>query len=405
MEGIDLLNYSSLINILTLRFDSTIKPNLPVKLPVDIQINNVPPQIDFLEKIICDEIRNKVNNSGSDEVSIALSGGVDSTLMLCLLRKVFPKIKINAISIKFADSFDETINAAKIAETFDAQHHIVEIKNYFEELPKAISIINKPFWDLHWYYVVKKSQKLGKILISGDGGDEIFGGYTFRYKNYLKQSTINTDLTNKISNYLSCHERDHVPDQEKIFGKKIQFSWQYIHNQLKPYFENELSLIDQVFLADFNGKLLYNFNPINNNISNYFGIEMFTPLLSKKIISLGLNLNSKFKYDEISNIGKLPLRKILENNNADHLVSDLKLGFNVNTVNLWKSFGYDLCIKYLENANIIKEEIISKDWITKYLKNSLDDVRYINKFYGLLSTEIWYKLFITKDMTPDVKLR
>ena len=65
------------------------------------------------------------------------------------------------------------------------EHHIVHLKNYLSELPKAISIIKLPFWDLHWYYVVKKAKTLSKTLISGDGGDELFTGYTFRYKKFL----------------------------------------------------------------------------------------------------------------------------------------------------------------------------------------------------------------------------
>ena len=48
-----------------------------------------------------------------------------------------PDIDIQAISIKFADSIDETIDASKIAQTFDAEHHIVYVENYLSELPKV----------------------------------------------------------------------------------------------------------------------------------------------------------------------------------------------------------------------------------------------------------------------------
>ena len=115
--------------------------------------------------------------------------------------------------------------------------------NYLRELPKAISIIKLPFWDLHWYHVVKKSQSLAKYLASGDGGDELFAGYTFRYKKFLSLIETNSTSLEKIKAYLSCHERDHVPDQEIVFGKKAKFSWECIYKTLVPYFDNALSPI------------------------------------------------------------------------------------------------------------------------------------------------------------------
>ena len=113
---------------------------------------------EIIEKLICNSIEKKLEKFSGKKISIALSGGVDSTLVLSLIRKVNPDIDIQAISIKFADSIDETIDAAKIADTFNAEHHVVNLENYLSELPRAISMIKMPFWDLHWYYVVKKSQ-------------------------------------------------------------------------------------------------------------------------------------------------------------------------------------------------------------------------------------------------------
>ena len=148
---------------------------------------------------------------------------VDSTLILSLIRKLFPDIEIDAISIKFANSVDETPNASKIAETFEANHHIVSLENYLSELPKAISFIKLPFWDLHWYYVAKKATTISKILASGDGGDEIFSGYTFRYEKFLSLTNETSTPIEKIKAYLSCHERDRVEDQDFIFAKKSNF--------------------------------------------------------------------------------------------------------------------------------------------------------------------------------------
>ena len=391
----------SIVNILTLRYDPSIKPNLPIKTWKDFQSANKPPSVEFIEKSICHSIEQKLTKFDGEKISIALSGGIDSTLVLALIRKVKPDIDIEAVSIKFADSVDETTTASKIAETFDANHNIVHLENYLSELPKAISIIQLPFWDLHWYHVVKKSQTLSKILISGDGGDELFGGYTFRYAKFLSLTSDNSTPLEKVKAYLQCHERDRVPDQEHIFDKKSNFSWDLIYQILLPYFDNKLSQLEQVYLADYNGKLLYNFNPINTRIINNFNMEMLAPILNDELISFSTHISSLFKYDENNNIGKLPLRTILEKNGYDSLITKQKLGFNVNTLNLWKSHGHKLCKEFLLDSRIVREGWIKNDWIQKYIDNPELDVRYVNKFLGILAFEIWYRLFITKEMSSN----
>ena len=397
-------NPSSIVNILTLRYDPNLKPNLPIKTWTDFESNTEPVSTQLIENSISNYIKQKLANFDGEKISIVLSGGVDSTLVLSLVRKAKPDIDIKAVSIKFANSVDETTDAAKIAETFNAEHHIVNLENYLSELPKAISIIKMPFWDLHWYYVVKKSQTLSTVLVSGDGGDELFGGYTFRYQKFLSLTNDTSTPLEKVIAYLECHERDRVPDQEKIFDQKSNFSWKLIHKLLLPYFDNTLSRLEQVFLADYNGKLLYNFNPINTSVIKNFGMQLLTPILNDQLISNAPHIEKSKKYDQLNNIGKLPLRAILRQNGHDSLVGNQKLGFNVNTLNLWKSHGYSLCKNFLIDSRVVNDGWISNDWITKHIDNPELDVRYVNKFLGILAFEIWYRLFVTKEMNSNTTL-
>ena len=403
-QGLSKIKPESITNILTLRYDPSIKPNLPKKAWSDLKPSIQKPSIEFIEKSIKGTIRKQLDNSSVKKICIALSGGIDSALILTLIKKTLPDIQVDAISVKFANSVDETESASKIAAELEVDHHIIYIENYLRELPKAISIIKLPFWDLHWYHVVKKSQSLSKHLASGDGGDELFGGYTFRYKKFLSLTNTNSTPLEKVKAYLSCHERDRVPDQEKLFGQKSKFSWESIYKRLITYFDNPLSTIEQVFLADYNGKLLYNFNPINTKILNYFDAESISPLLSEDMISYALGIPFQYKYDKTKDIGKLSLRKLLSKYHIDKLVPNEKLGFNVNTLNLWKSFGQSICQEYLIDSEITKDGWINKDWISKYIHKTDLDVRYVNKFFGLLAFEVWYRLFVTKDMSANTTL-
>ena len=88
------VNPSSIVDILTLRYDTSIKPNLPKKSWKDFVPIDKPPSIPSIETSICDEIESNIESHNSKDVSIALSGGVDSTLVLSLLRKTNPDLKI-----------------------------------------------------------------------------------------------------------------------------------------------------------------------------------------------------------------------------------------------------------------------------------------------------------------------
>jgi asparagine synthase (glutamine-hydrolysing) len=395
-------NIPSLIrNILTLRYDPSQKTILPILHSQDF-LSSTKLDLGFIENSLKNSIQTKLTSSKN--LTISLSGGIDSTLILGLIRKTLPDLKINAISIKFAHSIDETQTAKKIADFFETDHEIISIENYLLELPTAISIVGLPFWDIHWYYIAKNAKDKSNFLASGDGGDELFGGYTFRYSKFLSLINPNSTPLEKIRAYLSCHERDWVSDQEKIFNQKTEFSWNSIHSVFQPFFNNSLSPLNQVFLADYNGKLLYNFSIIGNKINKYFNLKSLTPILEPKIISYASHLPSDVKYNPHRNMGKLPLRKLLSKYECDSLVSKEKLGFSVNTINLWNSIGKELCNSYLENARIVEDGWINKEWISSHISKSDLDVKYVNKFLGLLSLEIWYRLFITKEMNSKTKL-
>ena len=146
-QGISKVEPYSITNILTLRYDPSVTPIFPKKTWQDISPQSFQ-TVDFFEKLIEKNINHTIETHQTKKISIALSGGVDSTLVLAMIRKMFPDIEIDALSIKFADSVDETKKASQIADKFEANHHILHVENYLRNLPEAISIIKLPFWDL-----------------------------------------------------------------------------------------------------------------------------------------------------------------------------------------------------------------------------------------------------------------
>ncbi|MGH9925465.1 MAG: asparagine synthase C-terminal domain-containing protein, partial [Nitrososphaeraceae archaeon] len=285
----------------------------------------------ILETKIRSVIRREVDKFTQHKVCIALSAGVDSNLILCLLREEYPEIELECINVSF-DEKNEAFEAKDFAEQKSAGFQQVYVENPLRDLPEMINIIKEPRWNVYQYYFIKKAKSISNLLFTGDGGDEIFAGYTFRYKKFLQSCEQNTNSLERVKVYLSCHERDWVPDQHEMFTNKLKFDWSSIYSLLTSYFNNDLNPLDQVLLADYNGKLMHDFAPTNDKYFRFFKLQGVSPLLDNDVVEVGFDMPSEMKYNMEYNVGKLPLREILRIYAQD---SDRKMNVKV-------GYGMDL---------------------------------------------------------------
>ena len=305
--------------------------------------------------------------------------------------------------------YDESNFAKVAAESFQAELLTIGLspQQFIEDIPTLIWAMDEPAAGpgiFPQYRVSKMAAGHVKVVLGGQGGDELFGGYTFRYKKFLQLTNNNSTTEEKIISYLNCHERDWVPDQELIFSDECKFSWNEIHEKIRPYFSNSLSNFTQVLLADYNGKLLHNMQPLYSLIHKHFGVTNITPIQNNETIRLSCQLTDSLKYDFSTNTGKIPLVDLIEKYGLTNLISQEKQGFSVNTVNMWSSYGQKIFLHYFDKSRLTEDKILNSDWIQKYSNKSNLDVRYVNKLLGILALEIWYRLFIIKDLHADEKL-
>ena len=133
-------------------------------------------------------------------------------------------------------------------------------------------------------------------------------------------------------------------------------------------------------------------------------MELLTPLLNNELLNTAPHIKKSYKYDPNNDVGKLPLRTILKQNGHDLLVGKQKLGFNVNPISLWNNHGHSICKEFLDESRVVSDGWINGDWIQKYIDSSSLDVKYVNKFFGILAFEIWYRLFVTKEIDSNTTL-
>jgi asparagine synthase (glutamine-hydrolysing) len=405
----------NLANLLTLRYDpesgnsGALRNIMSEEILYSRRTTPYSPTSEEIETAIRNEIRSKINSIGAERVTLAISAGIDSNLILCLVRKEFPDIKLDCLTVRFDNENEdssEVLIAKKIAEYHDASFHEIYIENPLKDLPLFISIVKEPRWNVYQYYFIEKASTISNVLFTGDGGDELFGGYTFRYRRFIENLPSTNSWIERARLYLTCHERDWVPDQESMFGPSVKFDWASIYRILRIHFDNDLEPLEQVLLADYHGKLMYDFVPTNQKYFTHFGINGVAPLLSNKVIMLSERIPINLKYDYGTNVGKIQLRQILRRNASfkiSHLIEDKKMGFSIDLPTFWTSFGKEMVTMNLEKARIFDDKIINKDWYCKSMRRIEADrfnVRDISKMLQLLSLEIWYKLFVTSEITP-----
>jgi asparagine synthase (glutamine-hydrolysing) len=404
-------DYDSIINLLTLRYDPDKKS---VRGPLSAK-DFTPKDIPNVESTILDIVKNdllyKQQNFNFNSITISLSGGVDSGFTLAMLRSVLPDVKIHCVSVGFGDVDDEVTTAEEIARAYNCNFESIFIENILTDLPKLIDIVKEPRWNLYQYYTLEYGKRNSDVFYTGDGGDEIFAGYVFRYNKFLSNFNSSFGWKEKSELYLSCHERDWVPNQSDLFGEKLNFSWEKIYPIFKNYFENDLSPLDQVFLADFNGKLLYDWLPANKAFGDVLGLNIESLFLNQNMIEFATHIPWYEKYDDKTITGKLPIRSILLKHKGFDQLKPIKKGFSLDLLSLWNRNAQDIVNAYVnEESEIVKEGLVRKDWINSIkmkLKDSkidFDSSRYISKMFSILALEVWYRLFFSKSITNTHKL-
>jgi asparagine synthase (glutamine-hydrolysing) len=136
---------------------------------------------------LADELRERLRDSVAAHlladvpVGVLLSGGVDSSV-LAALASSHSSARVSTFSIGFRErSFNELDLARQVAERYGTDHHeLVVTPKMAELLPKLIAAFDEPFADssaVPTYLVSELAARHVKVVLSGEGGDELFGGY------------------------------------------------------------------------------------------------------------------------------------------------------------------------------------------------------------------------------------
>ena len=147
--------------------------------------------IDEAGEVLCGLIKRTVREHMISDVPVGflLSGGLDSTVVLsCAATEAKGKISTFTVGFENAEFEDERVYARLAAKCFGSDHHEITIapKEFWDFLPTLVWHMEEPVCDppaVSLHYVSKIAREHVKVLLSGEGGDEAFGGY-YDYRNF-----------------------------------------------------------------------------------------------------------------------------------------------------------------------------------------------------------------------------
>ena len=180
---------------------------------IDLQAEETETDYSKASKKLTDLVYNSVNLRliADVPVGVFLSGGVDSSIIAAIMADLNSDKKIETFSVGFNDkNFDESFQAKSVAKHINANHHsfILNPLDLIEEIDKIILNFDEPFADssaLPAYFIAKMTRQHVKVALTGDGGDEAFGGYNRYLVNYFADKyneLIPTGIHQKIINPL-----------------------------------------------------------------------------------------------------------------------------------------------------------------------------------------------------------
>jgi asparagine synthase (glutamine-hydrolysing) len=120
-------------------------------------------------------------------LGVFLSGGVDSSLISALAAKVMSKEPLRTFTVSFQGmgNYDESVWARQVANHIDSDHHEIELPfDFVKTLPRLVHLFDEPFAIssvLALYFMAREVSQHVKVVLTGDGGDEVFGGYPWRH--------------------------------------------------------------------------------------------------------------------------------------------------------------------------------------------------------------------------------
>lgn len=298
-------------------------------------------------------------------VGILLSGGLDSSLLVGLLADHVDEL--NTFSIGFeavaGEQADEFEYSDLVAKHFNTRHHKFAVANseVLRHLPAAIAEMSEPMpsYDVTAFYLLgQKVSEEVKVVLAGQGADEVFGGY-FWYPRM--DATSGTPLERFSQHYF---DRDHAEYLEMMSDTyatpDVTSAW--AEEQLRQSGADEF--LDQVLRMDVTTLMVD--DPVKrvDNMTMAWGLEARVPFLDHELVELAAKMPPALKLKEG---GKFPLKALARGIVPDAVIDRPKGYFPVPALKYVRGEFLDTMRDILNSEACIQRGVFRREYVAKLL--------------------------------------
>jgi len=392
------------------------------------------PKLDLSEEEVIDHTHSLLKKSFSYRmvsdvpVGVFLSGGYDSSIVTAILQSQ-SRDKLKTFTIGFHEKgFDEAPYAKEVANYLGTNHtqYYCTSKEASDIIPTLVDIYDEPFADSSAIPTILVSQLAKKdvsVVLSADGGDEIFVGYNKydmllkfynKYKKYpyLLRHFLSKGMNSSASLFSYKIQRKVFKRTALIGNRDVReffenMSKHYNSRELKKLFINDIEIrdnfgedvskirddLDKVLAIDYSTYMRDDVLTKVDRATMSVSLEGREPLLDNSIIEFMAQVDSKIKYK--NGIKKYILKEITHQYLPKELMDRPKKGFGIPIFEWFKNDLKEYIDYYLAPERLKEEGIFNADVVSHrvklYFDGKLED---INEIWYILVFEMWYERWI-----------
>lgn len=353
--------------------------HLEAKRPIEIHGKPAPQTdqawIDLIHQDLKDAVHKRLT-AADVPVGVLLSGGLDSSLLVAMLHEAGVK-DIKTFSIGFEDAPEEKGNEFEFSDLVveryktDHQQYLISNSDVLPRLHEAVAAMSEPMVGqdaVAFYLLSEKVSEKVKVVMSGQGADEVFGGYSWYPTMY--QAGLNIDLNNPRDavNAFAPHyfDRSH---QEWLEVVNPEY---HVEDVTSVLIGDQLTdpgadtFLDQVLRLDVTTLIVD--DPVKrvDNMTMAWGLEARVPFLDHKLVETAMAAPIELK---VKSDGKHILKEIARGLVPDEIIDRPKVAFPMPALKYVRGEFFEYMKTLLTSPQAKKRGIFNQDKLQQLLEN------------------------------------